>query len=167
MQGTLVSALRAQRPQVHGRWEDLLRVERANTPLANPDALVHLIDWTLDEIFRTLEHLPSRRRPLRPPAVAFCPCGRNPLLLYFAAGEQALQESLVLAQAAIAHLGPIERDVALTELNLVIHQIARREIEAFCGVCQHRADALRQVETDHPNNSAAGSVLIAGTRDHR
>lgn len=167
MQETLVSALRAQRPQVRVRWEDLLRAERANTPLANPDALVHLLDWTLDEIFRTLEHLPSRRRPLRPPAAAVCPCGRNPLLLYFAAGEQALQESLVLAQAAIEHLEPVERDVALTELNLVIHQIARREIEAFCGVCQHRAEALRHVDADHRGGAPAGSVLIAGTRDHR
>src|SRR4051794_30406844 len=103
MQNGLMSALRQRRAAIRARWEDLLRVERANTPLANPDALVHLIDWTLDEIYRTLEGLPSRRRPLRPYSKhdIECPCGRNPLLAYFSAGEQALQESLIFAQAKL------------------------------------------------------------------
>ena len=141
-----MTALGARRPQIRARWEDLLRAERVSTPLANPDALVHLLDWTLDEVFRTLSSLPTRRRPLR----AFtrgdidCPCGRNPLLTYFAAGEQAMQESLILCQAEALRLDPIERDSALHELNLALRHIARREIGAFCSLCQLRDRACAE-----------------------
>jgi hypothetical protein len=48
-----------------------------------------------------------------------------------------MREALILAQAAMTTLSPLERDAALEELNLVLAQIARQEIEAFCGVCQH------------------------------
>jgi hypothetical protein len=140
MQDDLMSALRLRRPLIRARWEDLLRVERVNSPLANPDALVHLIDWTLDEVFRTLEGLPSRRRPLRSYARSEneCPCGRNPLLAYFSAGEQALQESLVMVQSARPHIEPLARDNGLNELNLALRHLARREIQAFCALCQLR-----------------------------
>ena len=137
MQESMVAALRERRPQIRVRWEGLLRVERANTPLANPDSLVHLIDWTLDEFFRSVQNLPSRRRPQRH-AEHECPCGRNPLLAYFAAGEQALRESLILAQSAMKDLAPFARDSALADLDLALQQIARREIAAFCAVCQFR-----------------------------
>ena len=33
-------------------------------------------------------------------------------------------------------LSPLARDTALSELDLAAHHIARREIEAFCAVCQ-------------------------------
>ena len=91
MQTALLNALQLRRPLIRRRWEDLLRAERASTPLGNPDALVHLLDWTLDEIFRTLHALPSRRKSLRTVALDDddCPCGRNPLITYFAADEQA------------------------------------------------------------------------------
>ncbi|MBM3852989.1 MAG: hypothetical protein FJ399_07510 [Verrucomicrobia bacterium] len=140
MQDALMIALGTRRPQIRARWEDLLRAEKVSTPLANPDALVHLIDWTLDEVFRTLYSLPIRRRPLRAftRADIDCPCGRNPLLTYFAAGEQAMQESLILSQAESLRLDPLERDTALRELNLALRHIARREIGAFCALCQFR-----------------------------
>jgi hypothetical protein len=143
MQEDLVRALRSQRPAIRERWERLLHVEPANTPLAYPDTLVHLLDWTLEEIFRELTAVPSRRRSSRSGTlshgpVAHCPCGRNPLLTFFAVGEQAMREALVLVQAASPALEPIERDASLAELDLVLHYIARREIESFCGVCQHR-----------------------------
>jgi hypothetical protein len=146
MQDELMSALLARRPLIRGRWEALLRVERANSPLANPDALVHLLDWTIDEVFRTLQTLPSRRRPLKSFArdAIDCPCGKNPLLLYFAAGEQALQESLVLAQAERHTVDPVERDSALHDLNLALRHIARREIQAFCALCQLREKSVRE-----------------------
>src|SRR3954462_4663597 len=103
MQEELVRALRDRRAETRARWEALLRIEKVNTPLANPDALVFMIDWTLDEVFGALlRPLSSRRRPAkfenhRPRPE--CPCGRNPLLAYFAAGEQALEEALILEQA--------------------------------------------------------------------
>jgi hypothetical protein len=145
MQDLLLHSLRAQSPQIRERWDALLHVEPVHTPLGYPGALSHLIDWTLEEIFRGLAALSPRRHASRRGAVAeprpACPCGRNPLLAYFTAGEQVMREALVLAQAAAPGLDPIERDASLHELDLVFHQIAHREIDAFCGVCQYRHDA--------------------------
>lgn len=142
MQDELVRALRARRAEIHARWEALLRIEKVNTPLANPDALVFMIDWTLDECFATLRPLHARRRNGRASEPATpkpdCPCGRNPLLAYFAAGEQAIEEALILEQASASALDPVQRDEAFTELKLTVRDIARREIEAFCSVCQFR-----------------------------
>jgi hypothetical protein len=141
MQETLVGALRFRRPKIRAQWEALLRAEPVATPLGNPDALVHLLDWTLDEIFSLLANPLSRRHPGNvhaledPPS---CPCGRNPLLAYFAAGGQAMREALIMAQAAASPLDPMERDSSFNELNLVLQHISRREIVAFCGVCQFR-----------------------------
>jgi hypothetical protein len=142
MQETILGALRAQRPQIRSRWAALLRVEPVGTPLGHPDALVHLIDWTLDEVFTGLTNSLANHDRSRPRTPAEhpvqCACGRNPLLTYFAAGEQATREGLVLAQASSPALNPVERDAALADLNFVLQQIARREIDAFCGVCQFR-----------------------------
>ncbi len=140
MQAELLITLANRHCDIRDRWEALLRADKACSPLASPEALVHLIDWTLSELQRTLRGLPMRRRPLRPlgRGELDCPCGHNPLLVYFAAGEQALQESLVLAQSARAELSALERDTELAELNLALRHIARREIGAFCALCQLR-----------------------------
>ena len=164
MQAELVHALRTQRPQIRARWAELLHAEPVTTPLANPDALIHLLDWSLEEVFRGLTTLASRRRAGRHESSDYkpdCPCGRNPLLAYFAAGEQAMREALVLAQAASATLDPIERDASLHELDVVLQHIARREIEAFCGVCQHR--------TAEPHGSCprAPAMVMAAVHDQR
>lgn len=142
MEESLVQLLRTRRPQIRERWETLLRVERANTALAHPDTLVHLLDWSLDEVLRTL---PLRTLPLRSSGRAHaglradCSCGRNPLLHFFIAGEQALLETLVIAQAELPRLDPIRRDRAVTELYLVVRGLARAEVASFCSLCQHRA----------------------------
>lgn len=147
MQEALVTALRTRRPLIRAHWEALLRTEPIKSPLGNPDALVHLIDWTLDEIFSILTNPLSRYRTAgarnAPIYRHECPCGRNPLLAYFAAGEQALKEALILSQVATAPLDPTERDASFNELNLVLQHISRREIEAFCGVCQFREPSGR------------------------
>jgi hypothetical protein len=146
MQEALVTALRAQRSLIREQWEALLRVEPVTSPLGHPDSLVHMLEWTLDEIFAGLTNPLARHRIGRVrvghEAPLPCPCGRNPLLAYFAAGEQAMREALVLAQAEASALDPIERDVSFEELNLILQQISRREIEAFCGVCQFRRAAM-------------------------
>ena len=142
MQTELLGALRARQMEIRDRWAELLRVEPVNTPLAYPEALAHLIEWTMAEIFRDLT---SGRRSHSPdhhagaPNRGLCACGRNPLLAYFDAADQAWREALILAQSTSPLLDPIERDASLEELNLVLHDVARHEIEAFCGVCQHRA----------------------------
>lgn len=144
MHESFLHDLRARRSELNARWEALLRTERVTTPLANPDALVHLIDWTLDQIFASLRSSTARRRS-EPKLAAMdvrpdCPCGRNPLLAFFLAGEQALLETMVLLQASTNKLQPTERDVELAELHHAIREVSRREIESFCSVCQHRTE---------------------------
>jgi hypothetical protein len=162
MQESLLSALRGRRAEIHARWEALLRIERVNTPLANPDALVFMIDWTCDELFAALSRPMARKRSGARPAEATpsrpeCPCGRNPLLIYFAAAEQALEEALILEQARQPALDPAERDAAFAELKSAVLEIARREIESFCSVCQYRAEALA-CNHDLPAESAPAAV---------
>ena len=146
MQASLLRELERRRFSVRARWEALLRAEPVATPLGLPDALVHLIDSTFEEILEVLSHAQALQRvdekhaPTKEPPV--CLCGRNPLLAFFGAAAQAMREGLVLAQATLAPLDPIERDTSLEELNAVLHQISEREIEAFCGVCQFRHLAL-------------------------
>lgn len=119
-----------------------MRLERADTPMADPNNLVHLIDWTLDKV---VEGLRGRKPPHRggpPPTIAtlrpLCPCGHNPYIAHFLAGEQALLEALVLVQAEDPALDPVHRDTAVTELYLVLHAIARGEVESVCALCQRR-----------------------------
>jgi len=142
MQEPLLNSLCAQRQHIHARWDTLLRTERVTSPLAYPDALVHLIEWALDQVFAALRDPNTRRRAEhaggRTTSRPECPCGRNPLLAFFLAGEQAMLEALVLEQAAHLPIDPHERDLALAELYLAIRSISRREVEAFCSVCQHR-----------------------------
>lgn len=134
MEETFIRILQEQRAQIRARWEALLRIEKVNTPLANPDTLVFLFNQTLDEVFATLARPPVRRPP--PPKEAAS--GKNPLLAYFRAGEQALLETLILAQAKSQFRDFRERDVA--ELKQVLQTIARREIATLDGVFhQYRA----------------------------
>jgi hypothetical protein len=142
MQSELLSALRARHFEIRTRWAELLRVEPVTSPLGHPEALAHLIDWTLEDIFRALSTGGLRRRlsegHVSTPNRSLCACGQNPLLSYFDAAGQSLREALINVQVNVATLDPIERDASLEELNAVLHRVARHEIEAFCGVCQHR-----------------------------
>lgn len=141
MEPDQLDALRARRPDLRARWAEMLRVEPVSTPLANPGALVHLIDWTLEEIFRDLAAAPAPAPAAEDDTASGkpqCPCGRNPLLAYFAAAERVLREGLILSQAALPRLDPTARDAALAELNHILRTIAQREIESFCAVCVHR-----------------------------
>lgn len=167
MQESLLNSLCAQRQAIHARWDALLRTERVTSPLAYPDALVHLIEWALDQIFSSLRD-PSIRRKAehaggRAAARPDCPCGRNPLLAFFLAGEQALLEALVLEQAAHLPVDPRERDTALNELYYVLRAMARREVEAFCSVCQHRHS---QAAVDHAKSAPAVSPVPAVVHAH-
>ncbi|MEO6995714.1 MAG: hypothetical protein ABI273_19065 [Lacunisphaera sp.] len=139
METAVIRALEVQRPAIRLQWESLLRLEPVSSPLAQPDLLVRLLDQTLDEIFVLLRAWSSRRHPTRTPAPG-CPCGRNPLLAYYTAGQQALREALVMIQAGTPALMVADRDDAFICLDQVFQHIARREIEAFCALCQFRID---------------------------
>jgi hypothetical protein len=142
MQERLIRALSGRSRDIHRRWEELLRLELPATPLADPDALVHLIDWTLD---RVLNELRSRRayRASEPNCRvaalrACCSCGHNPFIKHFLAGEQALLEALVLVQSEEPSQDPVHRDTAVAELYLTINEIARGEVESLCSMCRNR-----------------------------
>jgi hypothetical protein len=154
MQDEFVRALIARRRDIHARWEVLLRIERVNTPLANPDALVFMIDWTLDEVFNALRHASATRRHVAANDRPECPCGRNPLLVYFGAGCQALEEALVLVQAETPGLDPDHRDSAFATLKQVMRDISRREIESFCSICQYRTQTATHVAQAHTHAHA-------------
>lgn len=146
MDSGVIERLEALRPEIKGKWETLLRVEPVSSPLASPDALVHLIDWTLDTIFHALRAQHAHRRSTRSGSAdaaasfpSLCKCGLNPLLAYFVAGEQAMIEHLVLLQARDVRSSRVHAE-AVPEMKHVLAVIARREIEAFCAVCQHRHD---------------------------
>jgi hypothetical protein len=143
MQEELVPALAARRPQICARWSALLHIERANSALAHPDTLVHLMDWCFNGVLQSLTAQPSgkgfhpTRASIQRPE---CPCGRNPYLYFFVAGEQAFLEALVLTQAELPKLDPVARDQAVADLFSAIRTLARSEVESFCSVCQYRDD---------------------------
>lgn len=135
MDTAIQRALVGQRPFIHTQWEKLLRLDRGNSALARPDTMVHLIDTTLDELFASLPAWSARRHASRMPEPV-CPCGRSPFLAYFAAGRQALNETLITIQAGMPELEATARDDAFACLDQVFSRIARRDIESFCSVCQ-------------------------------
>lgn len=139
MQEEVIRALRDRRAQIRSRWEAFLRVEAVATPLANPDTLVFGINESLGEFFTLLRQpMPEKLEP-----EVECVCGRNPLLAYYRAGEQAMLEALILVQAEMPKLNPVERDEAFAKLKHVVNAVARREIGAISGVCQQRDESAK------------------------
>lgn len=157
----MLHALEAQRPDIHRRWETLLRVEPVNTPLGQPEALKHMVNYTLDTLFGALHTPQARRRLMRSNAScaaerSLCPCGRNPLLAYFVAGEQALLETLILVQASLPESAE-NRATDVQELKQTLAHVAHREIETFCAVCQFR---------DQPPGAHSAAVAHPPTHAH-
>jgi hypothetical protein len=140
MQETFIRALQGRRAQIRARWETFLRIEKVNTPLANPDTLVYLFDQTLNEVFHALAE-PHPGRPAPPPPAR----DKNPLYAYFLAGEQAMLEALILIQAGASGLDPKERDADVAHLRHIMHKIARRDIESLEGAFQSKKQAAHHV----------------------
>ena len=161
METVILQALEAHRPCIRSNWENLLRIERINSPLANPDTLVHLLDTTLNEVFATLRTWSARRLHTRG-GEPLCPCGRNPLLAYFTAGRQALREGLVLAQVLAPGLTAPQRDEALACLEQVFGHIAQREIQSFCAICQ-----FRTAPDKGSPETGLSALSFAPSREHR
>lgn len=141
MAAALLAALAGRRPEIRAQWEALLRTEPFPTPLGQPDALVHLIDPTLDEFFAALARAldrPAGSSSYTPATRPTCPCGRNPLLAFFIAGEQALHEALILSQSAAGTMNATERDFGFLTVDATLRQIAHREVDALCSICLTR-----------------------------
>lgn len=141
MQAEVLATLLRRRPEIRQAWEVLLRTERASTPMANPDTLVYMMDLTLDEVLKVLGETktPPGARAEQPE----CPCGLNPMLVYFAAMRQVLTEALVLAQAALPGQRSRQRETDLALLTHAADQVSVREIAAFCSLCQRRESGRR------------------------
>lgn len=145
MQERVLRALRESRSTIVTRWTALLRAQPVTSPLAHPDTLVYLMDWTLDRIEWALIHSPARRRggfqADELAAAEACACGMNPLLAYFQTAGQAMWESV------LPRLEPRERDACLAALKLVVQIVAQREIQTFCAVCQRRSAGCAAAST--------------------
>lgn len=140
MQVDFLHQLRGRAAIIRERWEALLRVEPVNGPLANPDALVHLIPQSLEEVFRRLAEGAGQAAVADERIRALpCDCGHNPYRAYYVAGEQAVLEAVVLLQAERPDLQRAKADLA--EAISVIRKLARADIDAFCGICVHRGTA--------------------------
>lgn len=123
-------SLKAHRETLCLQWEARLRAAPLNSPLAHPDTLIHLMDRTLDQIFRELEQPTARRRqPALPPD--YCRCGHNPLVAYFATAVLAFETTL----AQCADEVPVTRDDA-DEVKRALNHLSRDEIMTFCALCQ-------------------------------
>lgn len=139
MEENVLGVLATRRARLRSEWERRLRAQRMSSPLANPDALVYLMDWTLDGIFAVLSE-PDGRVELRRREV-HCDCGLNPLLAYFAIAEVVLIEALQREQSRYRADFPGQHESELVRLKQAVSTVANREIEAFCAVCQHRGAA--------------------------
>lgn len=142
MKTKLAQELHARIGKLRSRWETLLRIEPVNSPLAHPDAMVHLIPESLGEVLHDAarQAAPVSLAEARAPLPA-CQCGHNPYLSFFTAGEQALVEAAVLVQAEMPENERRQSDVAA--VIQAVRQKARCEIDTFCTVCTHREKAAK------------------------
>lgn len=140
MHESFLRALALHRPALRARWMILLRAAPVSGPLANPDSLVFLMDWTINRLIAKCHSARRRRCQGRDPLPAPCPCGHNPLHHYYATAERALVESRFVESRELAALAPGVRDAGLTEVQQLLGAIGRREIESFCAVCQFRPE---------------------------
>ena len=172
MQKGWIAALIRNRGKIRLKWETLLRIEEADSPISDPEYLVHLIDWTLDEIFAQLRNQkPSHPNDRSPFTLAElqpnCRCGHNPLLKLFIAGEQALLEALILLQAEAPHYDPLHRSTAVTELYLAINIVAKREVGTLCSMCKRPSGPVHSDSEKAPcppRERSAGLPLAGLTR---
>ncbi len=123
------------------------------SPLANPDALAHLMVWTLDQVFRGLFSATTRRKTALPPRPT-CPCGLNPLIAYFATAKASLHEALEVCSGG----GPINPSDA-GEMEHALEIVARRELATFCSLCLHNEHRNRHEphsEKEKPADEKSG-----------
>jgi hypothetical protein len=128
-------------------WEVLLRAEPPISPLGNPDALVFMMDQTLDTFFAAIRSPSPRRWLARHPVLCCpltetCPCGRPPLLQYFVSGEQAI----VAITAKAIEETPTEKEEEeriLSVARLTFQYLAQRELQTFCDLCRSNCARAR------------------------
>lgn len=172
MHEALLRALQAQRPTLLARWESLLRANPSPNALGNPDVLVLMMNWTLEEWESTLRRPNIRRRRSSRMGTSEgtadpCPCGQNPLLGYFRSAETALDEALATLVApkagdpASAAEWSLSRDAFATEARRALRQVADREISSFCAVCRQRNRYAPRAECPAADVAGVGPSPLA------
>lgn len=138
-----------------------MRAERVTSGMANPDHLVYMMDWSLEQLLNELRQIQFRRQlggSPPPNERQICDCGKNPFLAYYAAAEQAAIEVLFLAEEELSNLSSLERSASLDDLKRAVHAVARRDIEAFCAVCQSRVRQEKKRESKPAKRKKAKQV---------
>ena len=132
MNERIQSILRTRTAAIEDRWKALLRVEAGREPLANPEALAF---WVPTALSRLLALVGSGRRMRSVGSLArhACAQGRNPYLVFYRAGEQAILEMLVRVHAETQLLETRDQDV--TDVYAAIHAAGMDDIDGFCGIC--------------------------------
>ena len=154
MHDSSLAALQRMRPTLRKRWEILLRAEPVNSPLGTPEALVHLMDWTLDRVFTSLQNSFGRKRTKARSSSSFeqvadlCECGLNPLLAYFATADRAFMDCIFLADSPLPAMTPLERQSFASDVQHALHAIARSEITTLCSLCQRRSCGQGRVHAE-------------------
>jgi hypothetical protein len=146
----LIHFFRNCRAALRTRWEQHLRSLPPSTAMATPDALVHLMDWTLQRVEAELCAHNGHRNPHRDP---ICPCGLNPLTTYFITAENAAVETLFADTSGWVLMPPSEREEVLRRLRIAIQRVALREVEAFCAMCKQRESHA------HPHHGTAALAV--------
>lgn len=136
MRPVVLNALRSRRAPIRHAWETLLRLEPVTSALALPDALIHYIPASILEILTQAARF--RAAPLtlveaRRFGWPECPCGRNPYLAFYRAGEQAMLEGLVLLHCELPPSLRSEGDLA--EILYATRLVARANGGEFCSAC--------------------------------
>jgi hypothetical protein len=145
---SVIDKIKLLRPAIKREWGALLRAEPTLSPLGHPDTLAYLMDETIDQVVKTVQHHSlkswiNRSPVLLAPLQRHCHCGLNPLLNYYATGELALRASF-----------RPQFDAPICEALLtVFHVKAQQEIETICAVCQvhdeHHCRTKRTTAADH------------------
>ena len=129
---------------------------------------MHLIPDTLEQLYTALAKSSRAPATLKAAKVALpvCDCGNNPFRAFFVAGEQAVTETFVLLQARLLPNERLESDLAAVIYEFRRH--AAREIDTFCGICEHRGAAPRcrhaAARRSDPGRELAGEPAKSSAR---
>lgn len=134
MLGTVIRATKAQRTLICNRWEVLLCARPHRSPLADPKILKFMIPETCDKIMDRLTFDRSAENSEIKDSI--CPCGKNPMMEFYAMGELAMKEGLLRALRTVPALSIAERRKSLKKLQQVLLALRVQEIDLFCSFCQ-------------------------------
>ena len=148
--------LRARSDAIRERWQDLLLIKSADSPLPDAEMPTWLISRSIEQILAQHDMLVlGRERVADMTALSRrCRCRKNPYIAYFNAGEQAFLDELVALQSMF----PVDgRDlIDFAAVIEAIQRVAVIEIGGFCDACCQRCGMVdRQPATAQSLSASA------------